>query len=933
MCKFQNKALFTMKILATTFFALFLGALTYAQTGQLTGVVLDSESNLALPGATVQVEGTTFGTSANQFGEFRLAGLPAGEHVLVVSYIGYQTAEIDFAIEAFQTTAIEVVLESGILTGEEVVVLGVGLRGQAAALNQQRANANITNVVASDQVGRFPDANVGDALKRIPGITTQVDQGEARFGLIRGTAPRLNSVTINGERIPSAEAEDRTVQLDLVPADMIQSIEVNKAVTPDMDADAIGASVNLITRAAPNGLRVSGTLGSGYNFLRDEPIYLGSVVVGNRFADGKLGVIVSGSIHDHKLGSHNYEGEWDGGELDEFQIRLYELQRIRRSVSTTIDYNFNENNSITFKALYNHRDDWENRFRVDFDRFDDQGNGTALARIQRETKGGVGNDRVDYRRLEDQRAMAYSLAGQHVTSSGIEVDWVGAYAKASEKRPNERYIAFESADEVLIAFDPSNTKFPVIEEQSFDGGNMELDEITEERQYTEDIDKSFRLNLELPVGEYASYLKAGASFKQKDKLRDNDFFEYSPIGSLEDELATMASAGSIDKTLSDYEAGNYKSGNFVSERLLGDLDLQNSSLFEKEAVYDEYFADNFEATETVVGGYAMTNYAFNDRFSVIAGVRLEATEIDYTGNQLVLDEDGDFDEAASREGISNTESYNNVMPGLHARFAVDANTVIRAAWTNTIARPNYYDLVPYRAVNREDNELGEGNPLLEPTTSMNFDFMAERYFSNVGLISGGVFFKSLQNYIYVFEDKDYVDAVTGNTFDSRFQPKNGDDATLFGAEIAIQRQLDFLPGALSNLGIYLNYTYVTSSADGIRNEDGEVRTDLDLPGTAENTLNASLSYEDAKFSARLSLNYTTDYIDEIGEDASFDRYYDEQTFVDANAAYAITSKLRFFVEANNLTNQPLRFYQGSQDFTMQSEYYSYRMNAGLKFDF
>lgn len=922
-----------MKTLATTFFALLIGAFSYAQTGQLTGVVLDSESNLALPGATIQVEGTTFGTSANRFGEFRLSGLPAGEHVLVVSYIGYQAAEITFEIEAFQTTALEVVLESGVLEGDEVIVLGVGLRGQAVALNQQKANANITNVVASDQVGRFPDANVGDALKRIPGITTQVDQGEARFGLIRGTAPRLNSVTINGERIPSAEAESRTVQLDLVPADMIQSIEVNKAVTPDMDADAIGASVNLITRAAPNGLRVSGTLGSGYNFLRDEPIYLGSVVVGNRFANGKLGVLVSGSIHDHKLGSHNYEGEWDGGELDEFQIRLYELQRIRRSVSTTIDYAFNENNSITFKALYNHRDDWENRFRVDFDRFDDQGNGTALARIQRETKGGVGNDRVDYRRLEDQRAMAYSLAGQHVTSSGIEVDWVGAYAKASEKRPNERYIAFESDDRVLIAFDPSNTKFPVIEEQSFDAGNMELDEITEERQYTEDIDKSFRLNLELPVGEYASYLKAGASFKQKDKLRDNDFFEYSPIGSLEDQLATMASAGSIDKTLSDYEAGNYKSGNFVSERLLGDLDLQNSSLFEKEAVYDEYFADNFEATETVVGGYAMANYAFNDRFSVIAGVRLEATEIDYTGNQLVLDEDGDFDEAASREGISNTENYSNVMPGLHARFAVDANTVIRAAWTNTIARPNYYDLVPYRAVNREDNELGEGNPLLEPTTSMNFDFMAERYFSNVGLISGGVFFKSLQNYIYVFEDNDYVDAVTGNTFDSRFQPKNGDDATLFGAEIAIQRQLDFLPGALSNLGIYLNYTYVTSSADGIRNEDGEVRTDLDLPGTAENTLNASLSYEDAKFSARVSLNYTSDYVDEIGEEAAFDRYYDEQTFVDANAAYAITPKLRFFVEANNLTNQPLRYYQGFQDYTMQAEYYSIRMNAGLKFDF
>lgn len=933
MCNYATKLFQPMKILSTTFIALFIGALSFAQVGQLTGIVLDSESNLALPGATIQVEGTNFGTSANQFGEFRLSNLPVGEHVLLVSYIGYQSAEVPFEIESFQTTVLEITLESGVLTGDEVVVLGVGLRGQAAALNQQKANANITNVVASDQVGRFPDANIGDALKRIPGITTQVDQGEARFGVIRGTAPRLNSVTINGERIPSAEAESRTVQLDLVPADMIQSIEVNKAVTPDMDADAIGGSVNLITRAAPNGLRVSGTVGSGYNFLREEPIYLGSVVIGNRFADGKLGVLVSGSVHDHKLGSHNYEAEWDEGALDEFQIRLYELQRIRRSVSTTLDYAFNENNSITFKALYNHRDDWENRFRVDFDRFDDNGNGTAFARIQRETKGGIGNDRVDYRRLEDQRAMAYSLSGQHVTSSGLEIDWAGAYAKASEKRPNERYIAYESDDKVLISFNPSDTRFPTIEEQSFDGANMVLDGITEERQYTEDIDRSFRLNLELPVGEYASFIKAGASYKQKDKLRDNDFFEYKPLGSLEDQLATMASAGSIDKTLSDYEAANYKSGNFASERLLGDLDLQNSSLFEKEEVFDEFFADNFEATETVVGAYAMTNYAFNDRFSVIAGVRLEATDIDYTGNQLVLDENGDFDQAASREGISNSENYTNVLPGLHGRFAVDANTVIRAAWTNTIARPNYYDLVPYRAVNREDNELGEGNPLLEPTTAMNFDFMAERYFSNVGLISGGVFFKTLQNYIYVFEDKDYVDPVTGNTFDSRFQPKNGDDASLFGAEIAIQRQLDFLPGALSNLGIYLNYTYVTSSADGIRNEDGEVRDDLDLPGTAENTLNASLSYEDAKFSARVSLNYTSDYVDEIGQAAEFDRYYDEQTFVDANAAYAITPKLRFFVEANNLTNQPLRYYQGFSDYTMQAEYYSIRMNAGLKFDF
>src|SRR5690606_10798935 len=117
--------------------------------------------------------------------------------------------------------------------------------GQAAALNQQKNSANVTNIVASDQIGRFPDANLGDALKRIPGVTIALDQGEARFGSIRGTEPRFNSVMVNGERVPSAEAEVREVQLDLIPADMVQAIEVNKTLTPEMDADAIGGSVNV----------------------------------------------------------------------------------------------------------------------------------------------------------------------------------------------------------------------------------------------------------------------------------------------------------------------------------------------------------------------------------------------------------------------------------------------------------------------------------------------------------------------------------------------------------------------------------------------------------------------------------------------------------------------------------------------------------------
>ena len=152
-------------------------------------------------------------------------------------------------------------------------------KGQAKALNQQKSKDNITNIISADQVGKFPDANIGDALKRVPGISMQNDQGEARDIIIRGLAPQLNSVTINGDRIPSAEGDNRRVQMDLIPSDMIQTIQVNKAVTPDMEADAIGGSVNLITRSAPSVFSASITGSYGVNPIRNNPNYNFSAIV------------------------------------------------------------------------------------------------------------------------------------------------------------------------------------------------------------------------------------------------------------------------------------------------------------------------------------------------------------------------------------------------------------------------------------------------------------------------------------------------------------------------------------------------------------------------------------------------------------------------------------------------------------------------------
>jgi TonB-dependent receptor len=437
------------------------------QTGKLIGKVLD-ENGLSMPGATLSLNTQPIsGTISDNSGKFQFAGLKEGKYVLSVSYLGYNTLEAEVNIVVGTITEQNFKLLESAILGEEVIILGDRLKGQAKALNQQKNNANITNIVAADQIGKFPDANIGDALKRISGITMQNDQGEARNIIIRGMAPQLNSVMLNGERVPSAEGDNRNVQLDLIPADMIQTIEVNKAILPNMDADAIGGSVNLITRTAPNALRVSGTLGGGVNFLTNKPITNLSFVVGNRIFNYKLGFVFSGSYNDHIFGSDNFEGVWAKTKnsaypvvLTGFDIRKYDVQRVRRSSSLALDYQLAKGHTIFLNAMYNWRDDRENRYRFRVDRLNTPVEATSFkdisknlyqirGRVAIQTKGGIDNDRNQNTRLEDQRVANVTLSGEDFFGK-LKMNWSGTYAYAQEDRQNERYITHRGNADVRV---------------------------------------------------------------------------------------------------------------------------------------------------------------------------------------------------------------------------------------------------------------------------------------------------------------------------------------------------------------------------------------------------------------------------------------------------------------------------------------------------
>jgi TonB-dependent receptor len=211
---------------------------------------------------------------------------------------------------------------------------------------------------------------------------------------------------------------------------------------------------------------------------------------------------------------------------------------------------------------------------------------------------------------------------------------------------------------------------------------------------------------------------------------------------------------------------------------------------------------------------------------------------------------------------------------------------------------------------------------------MNFDLMFENYFESIGLVSAGVFQKNVKDFIYDKTSLNVTDPMYGQLVSST-RPENGGTASVSGFETSFQRQLDFLPGIWKGLGVYANYTYTNSTTTGI---EGRENDKLALPGTANHMFNSSLSFETKKLVVRVSLNMTSDYVDAIGGDAFSDIFYDKQTFLDVNASYAFNKNLRVYFEANNLTNQPLRYYQGVRERTFQEEMYNSRIGFGIKYD-
>lgn len=910
--------------------------------GTIKGRILDT-SNQTLPGATIYIDSLHTGVVSDINGFYTLTNIAPGTYKVKVSYVGYSPVEMTITVPEGKTVESDVMLNDGVKLRE--VVVGGAFNGQRRALSSQKNAMGIVNVVSADQVGKFPDSNIGDALKRISGINVQYDQGEARFGQVRGTSADLSSVTINGNRIPSAEGDTRNVQLDLIPADMVQTIEVNKVVTADMDADAIGGSINLVTKNTPNKRMFNATAGSGYNAVSKKAQLNLGLTYGDRFFNDKLGLMFSGSYQNAPGGSDNAEFEYDVDDgsvvMKEAQMRQYYVTRERQSYSLALDYEFNPDHKISFKGIYNRRNDWENRYRVVYKDLDESD--PSEQSIELQTKGGADDTRNA--RLERQQTMDFTLDGEHNLGGRLLMDWAASFSRASEDRPNERYFGLKmdnnTGENLINTFHGIGGRAPysTIAIPGLDNEGWELDELTNSNQSIYENEWKFRLNFELPLmkGLYGNTLRFGGKYTNKEKDRETTMYKYDGEDVNDNPIFNDGGAwrehGSSQIRKGFMVGDNYPEGtHFVSKKYLGSI---NFNSMQGEPDYEE-MSGNYHANEEITSAYLRFDQKLGQKLDLMLGLRMEHTALNYRGLNWVVDED----ENESLESTGNRKnSYTNWLPSVLLKYDVNDDLKLRASFTETLSRPKYSALIPSVNYNRADEEATIGNPNLKPTTSYNFDLSAEYYFKSVGLVSVGLFYKSINNVIVdeVWKGMDSQLPITG-TYDYEIsKPINAYDADLFGVEVAYQRDFGFITPALKCLGFYGNYTYTANKTKNHHFEhrvleDGE---DVDMIGSPEHTANASLFFEKWGFNLRLSYNFASAFVDEMGEVAQLDRYYDKVNYLDLNASYTFGKRFKttIYADVTNLLNQPLRYYQGTKDRTAQVEYYGARFNAGIKVSF
>lgn len=834
---------------------------------------------------------------------------------------------VPFKVAQAQDTSVD---EAAQTSQEDTIVVTGRRAADREALDTKRDSDSQVDQVRADDVGRLPDQNVAETLRRLPGLSVANDQGEGRYLTIRGVSPDLLNVTLNGQTAAAPEPDSRQVKLDDIPSALIGAVTVAKTLTPDMDANAIAGAANIETVTAFDR---QGTFGSlrgaiGEYDLNGKNPYEMDASIGTRFGSyDQFGVVLALNYSNREFEAQNVQagGSWEevNGEFVPLEqtVRDYQTRRRRYGAVANFDWRPTDDAKLFARFLYSKYKDRESRpgFTIELDE-DEITNQTSTSGDYAEAEA----ERALRSREENSDTFTAAVGGEF----DLGPNWLrveGSFTRANKRDPHRDEIGF-TYEGFGGSYDLSQGA-PIFQadDSAFDPTVYEFDETSYENRRAQEDLYQIRADFLAPIGiGDDSSVKIGVKYTTRRKTNDENATIYDGYdGDFTLDQVQGETIGSIFEgrypfgvTIDRPAADAFFSGSF------DDFEL------DEEATVGDSLAADYLIKEKIFAAYAMTTIRAGD-FTAIPGVRMEHTKSDYAAKTVldsstIADLDKDYDSFGS-------QSYTDFFPGLNLRWDAAPSLVFRAAVTRAIGRPNYEQLAPTTVVNTGDNEVELGNPNLVALTSTNYDVAAEFYLGREGIISIAGFYKSISNPIYsattvqsgTFAGQALVDAQVT-------QPVNADSAFVQGIELNAQTELGFLPSPLDGFSVGGSITFVKSRAEGIPGRDGER---LRLANQSDRVASAFLSYEKYGFSARVAYTYRSAYLLEPGEDTDTDLYVGAFNQWDARVGYEVIKNLTVFLEGSNLNDEPFLAYQGVPSRIDEVERYGYSVKGGVQFKF
>jgi TonB-dependent receptor len=915
-----------------------LRAQAQTQRGSIGGTVTDA-TGAVLQGVLINIQNPALTASTNEQGRFYINDLAPGSYTVTISYFGLETQTKTVTVVAGQTATADSRLEIP-SQKQAVVVTAARASAEVEAINEERAADNLLLVLPVQIITSLPNANLADALGRLPSVTLERDEGEGKYVQVRSTEPRLTNTTVDGVNLPSEEPGVRQIKFDAIPSSLVESVQISKTLQANMEGDGIGGSVNLVTKTATDRPTIEFTGLGGYTPIihgRGNTTETGTF--GKRLgASKKLGFIIGGSYDWEGRGIDDFEPVPDQNNgstwFDGASLREYQYFRPRYGIAGSVDYRIREGSDVYARYLYSNFKNYGDRWAYQL-----QDNTPGVSLLAPGNQGGVPSYDAELRN-PDIQVSSVILGGNHVLNT-TWYTWQASIGRSSYGNSPYSDAFFNSTlPSSNCQFNPGATKdkyLPQWNQACFteiqNPSNFTLSNITR------DLGKAVQLNLGVGgsgaklyhIGNRSATFEYGGRFRNVHKYADTYVLTLVPNG-------TVGMAQFPNRLINHnyYNGGAYQLGYNASLEDVLSYANSNASSFTRSSTQGQD-PSQFDLVEQVSAGYVMNTIDFDHGVRFIAGLRAENT---FDGvHNLAFGDNGSVTPNAF------SGSYYTLLPSASLRFNAGTDSYIRLIYARGLSRPDPQDIaqplswtVSGNGANRYSVTFGNAN--LKAETGDDIDVLYDHYFKSFGVISAGYFYKNLQNPIVVksYQLVNYLPPGAppvdrGNYLAT--QPVNAGSAWLSGFETSYLQHYTNLPGFLDGLGISANYSYIGSSTNGIPGRSDHPR----LLRNSPNMFNISPTYDHGRYSLRMGISYNQasiyGYQYQDGTPGGVngplsDIYFYSHIQVDAQGSVGMRHGFSLIVSGLNLNNEVFGFYQGSPQYMIQREYYQPTFSAGLR---